>query len=174
MIDFFKSMFTSKLGRIFLAFGLGVAIFGTLTWWLNKDEFEPPRDSMVRFYDALVNVTFCYETEIGNPTFKGSADCPPKEELDQVEAEYMLEFDATPDQLQHDGTVFVSELINCTTCNTCRVEALGCTNGVDIVVQTTRDWRRTLKVELGHVMSLHRHGEIDPDHKRPYYPRGTY
>ncbi len=173
MIDFFKSMFTSKLGRLFLASAAGILIFGGITWFLHKDEPIPLFEPMIGFYEALAEVEFCYTTDLGNDIFKGTAECPWPESVNQVEAEYMRRWGATPAELKHAGAVFVSETINCTTCKTCQVRALGCTNGVDIAVKVTRDWRTTLKVELGHVFSLHRYGDIDPDHKRPLYPGGT-
>lgn len=160
-------MFTTKLGRLFLACVAGLGILAAIVVLTDKgDDLGDPH--MVGFYDALANVKHCYETALGNVILEGSAKCPPKDLVDKAEADYMRRFSALPSEIKHDGAVFVNQLIDCGKCSKCR--ALGCTNGRDIVVLFRSGWERTYMVELGHVVSLYRHGEIDPDHYRPLYP----
>lgn len=168
-IEFFKSMFTTSIGRIFLASAgamVAVAVIITLLTNCSKKPFVQPM--MISFADALTDTTPCYTTEFGNAISRRGAECPPKQLLDQVEFNYMERFRATPDEIKNNGTVFVPQLIQCGECTQC--QASGCTNGRDSVVHAGEGWSRTYMIELGHVVSLHRHGEIDPNHKRPYYP----
>lgn len=172
MIDFFKSMFTSTLGRLFLAFAAGVLIVGVVTWVRHKDDPYPLDEPRIEFDDALAATEWCYETETGNDVFRGTADCPAKEFIDKVESDFMVRFGAMPKEIQHRGVVFVSELIDCVKCNVCQSRAWGCTNGIDIVVTARNESNTTWAYmsELGHVVSVYRYGDLDRDHKRPLYP----
>ena len=100
--------------------------------------------------------------------------CPDVRLVDRIESDYMREFDVSFQDIHHMGAVFVSQPINCAACDRCQVEKTGCANNmrrIAVLLHGTKDqWGFSYQSELGHAVSVNRHGDFDAGHIRSYYP----
>ena len=179
-MNIFVSLFGSKMGRTFL-FGSGIitAVFLIaipIFKHLDGPDYQAVSDSPVEFSDAWEQRVFCDSTKVGNDIYHAPpAKCPEQRLVDAVESEYMREFKASSQDIRHKGAVFIAQPINCAACTRCQNARAGCANGFRRIIVTLRgtkaEWGEVYMAELGHAMSVNRHGDLDAGHLKPYYPK---
>ena len=121
----------------------------------------------------LEDLERCYKTQIlGTDVFRldNVPECPDQAKIERIERSYVRWAKADSEYLDDSVVVFTGQPVKCGE----HSERGGCSDGrrSAVVLEGSKafGWGLAYQEELGHVLSLQRHGHTDINHERPYYP----